>query len=215
MLTSFPPTWSELTSKIAQSEGGIVKLAPATDFEPIDSHPVHRCWISLRGSVREQSLIFGSSMLESDRLSSVIYDTDRSAWIVTTSGKAHCYATRIASDTYATSAEPMQFMVDPDASIRAAGMTASFANEYGLSVLGEPSGFLTADEENFPEKFARIQSVFWSGSMDDRKLRKALRHNDCYPETIKVRGANFDPAVLFKRYRKCGSKPVNSLDRQN
>ena len=55
---------------------------------------------------------------------------------------------------------------------------------------------------------AVIGEVLWSGSCDDRKLRKELRRRGAYPAVIKVRGTDHDPAQLSKRYRKCGDQPV-------
>ena len=50
--------------------------------------------------------------------------------------------------------------------------------------------------------------VIWSGSCDDRKLRRELRQRDFHPAVIKVRGTDHNPEQLTRKYRKCGEQPV-------
>ncbi len=103
-------------------------------------------------------------------------------------------------------------LVDPDAAIRAAGLTETFARMHACKILGSPSGFLTCDDSALitPSISPMVVTgtVIWSGSCDDRKLRKELRSRGVYPAIIKVRGTDHDPAMLAKRYRKCGDEPV-------
>lgn len=45
-------------------------------------------------------------------------------------------------------------------------------------------------------------------SCDDRALRRYFRRRKAYPEIIKVRGLEIDPAKLGKTLRPCGETPL-------
>jgi hypothetical protein len=103
---------------------------------------------------------------------------------------------------------PAEYLIDPDAAVRAAGLTEAFAANFGLHTIGGPSGFLTGSGANLEavRELAIVGRVLWSGSADDRKLRSELRKCDARPNVVKVRGTQHDPAQLARRYRKCGQQ---------
>lgn len=199
------PPWEFVVETINRTRGGIVKLAPAAEIDCEGLPPTHRTWISLKGSVREQSLLFGDV---ASRFANQA--ADRSAIMLDRAGKACRYLPSVATEPKAEiETKPAAMMVDPDAAIRASGLTDCFAREHGLSVLGLPSGFLTGSADaNTDHRHAICEEVMWTGSPDDRKLRRELRARDAYPVRIKVRGASFDPAAMQKKYRSCGDTPV-------
>ena len=110
------------------------------------------------------------------------------------------------------SEKPLSVLIDPDPSIRAAGLTEAFAHQHGFKLLGPPSGFLTCEDAKLitptTATMAVMGHVIWSGACDDRKLRREFRSRGFFPETVKVRGTDHDPAALARRYRKCGEHPV-------
>ena len=184
----------------------IVKLAPAANVDVSQIGLHHRVWISLSGSVREQSLLCGQAC------STLAASTDsRSALIVRRDGSAasyfpHCDTTASATDCQL----PGQFMIDPDAAIRAAGLTAAFANDHQLSTLGGPAGFLTGPEATVvPDRLGTVEPVIWVGASDDRNLRRELRRRNLYPQRVKKRGVDLDPAKLQHRLRQCGEQPAS------
>lgn len=195
---------------IAKTGHVVVKLAPAAKIDDADVRGSHRCWLALGGSVREQSLLCGAAVdlagLQPDARSAVSLATDGSAsWFTPNVDDLEPSGVDVCD-------KPLTVLVDPDASIRAAGLTETFARKNSFKILGSPSGFLTCDESALitPSISPLVVSgdVIWSGSCDDRKLRKELRSRGVYPAVIKVRGTDHDPAVLAKRYRKCGDEPV-------
>ena len=198
-----------LGTRFAESSRGaetaLVKLAPAADLDPDPVNSAHRCWISLQRTVREQTLLTGLAI---DRAG--LKPNERSAAVVRADGTTAWYRTRSCSDEpLGTANVPLKVLIDPDPAIRAAGLTESFARDHELRLLHRASGFLTGDEFTSElNLLATVGEVFWTGACDDRKLRRELRAHDVYPQTIKVRGTDHDPAVLVKRYRDCGQTPV-------
>ncbi|MFK8110805.1 MAG: hypothetical protein AB8B91_01305 [Rubripirellula sp.] len=203
---SYQPAWSNVIEMATRVESALIKLAPAAEMEP-GEFDAHRCWISLRGSVREQTLLLGQAM---DRAN--VQAQAKSAVTIVGNGTATSFVPpSIAQGRYSLADQPQQYMIDPDAAIRAAGLTQTFAEQNQLSVLGKLSGFLTCPDAaslRLVQSQAIVGSVIWSGSCDDRKLRRELRSRGMYPSVIKVRGTDHDPATLVKRYRKCGEKPI-------
>ncbi len=214
---AFQPSWPEVSKMLERASGAVIKLAPASTI-PEDRIPpteFHRSWISLAGSVREQSLLWGSAIDRAARVrgecSAVVLRSDGSAELFapseTTTPSARSKGDRSKGD------RPPSVLVDPNGAIRAAGLTDSFAARFELGLLNGPSGFLGGEDPSIAENdalgsLAVSGRVRWWGACDDRKLRKEFRALDVFPETIKVRGTDHDPAALFKRYRRCGERPV-------
>jgi SAM-dependent methyltransferase len=200
------PPWTDVCKLVTPAKSSIVKLAPAATFDSDGLPPHHRCGISLQGRVREQTRLCGHSIERSELVAG-----SRSAVSIRADGTEIWYrpGAAIASVRAQTVEKPMQCLIDPDAAIRAAGLTETFADQFELRLLGRASGFLTADVL-VPEVdlLAVTGKVIWVGACDDRKLRRQFRAMNVYPQTIKVRGTEHDPAALTKRYRDCGQTPV-------
>lgn len=211
----FSPSWQSVCRLIRRSSGALIKLAPATQVphEPIDAGSTHRLWIETSGSVREQDLLWGDIC---DRAN--LKRGTRSAWVVQAEGGVEFFESRLSSDLRVASEVDLRrldgaWLVDPRPAVRAAGLTEAFAAEHDCRFLAGPSGFLSlaAAQSEVPQRLSSLAvtgRVEWIAPFDDRKLRKELRRRDCFPQTIKVRGADHDPAQLVKRYRSCGEKPV-------
>jgi SAM-dependent methyltransferase len=206
----YQPSWTQVLEIIAKSECAVVKLAPAAKFEATGLGDAHRCWISLQGTVREQSLLRGEAMERAG-----VTANTRSAVALASDGSASWFCPRsddLAAARIDAAAKPLSVMIDPDPSIRAAGLTEKFAQQHNFKLLGSPSGFLTCEDPESITSAAGLMAVMgrvtWSGACDDRKLRREFRRLDVYPERVKVRGTDHDPAALAKRYRKCGDQPV-------
>lgn len=202
----YSPSWDVVSRIIDSCDAAIIKLAPAADLE--DQSERHRIWISLSGSVREQTLLAGAAIERASRcFGGALKEAERTAVLVGGDGQATFYSGQAYGESGERSDKPLEYMVDPDPAIRAAGLTESFAGRYECQMIGGPSGFLTGDRDISPE-LAVCERVIWSGSCDDRKLRKTMRSMDCFPWRVKTRGVAQDPNLLEKRYRDCGEKPV-------
>ena len=205
---SFSPSWNEVTQLIDRSTSAIVKLAPATelDWHPADRQ-THRCWITLQGTVREQSLLVGDAVDQAG-----VTNQAQSAVRIAADGTWCRFAPTALMDQSLQSNDRVQaWLIDPVSSIRAAGLTETFATEHSLTALGGASGFLTCSADELPDEvhaMATTGKVVWTGSAEDRKLRRELRTHGWFPETIKCRNVDRDPAAMFKKCRDCGDEPV-------
>ncbi len=217
----YSPDAETVRRMIGKAFSATVKLAPAADIDDwtgeaaLSEKPMHRCWFSLRGEVREQTLFTGETAGRSNR-----QDARRSAVIVDGDGRfdvfydsADCKTAADAGQTSEASVEEGDWLCDPDAAIRAAGLTECFAERFELRAIGKPSGFLVGESDRRKDladltRISVTAPIAWTGAADDRKLRKVLRDQGWFPQTIKVRGTDHDPATLFRRYRRCGDKPV-------
>ncbi len=213
----YQPQLSEVMPRIKAAPAAIIKLAPAAklDLDPDLGEHAHRCWISLAGSVREQSLLLGDALTRAGMISGSL-----SAIAVNNRGSVARFdlgdypVAKLDSLRVASVASPGRWIVDPDAAIRAAGLTEAFAMEHGLKTLGGPTGFLTSEGDLDSETLEKVRliatvgEVIWSGSCDERKIRRELRRRNSHAERIKVRGSGHDPAVLSKRFRECGETPI-------
>ncbi len=204
----YQPSWSEVMEIIGKTDHAVVKLAPAARVESTYPGDTHRCWISLSGTVREQSLLVGHAVACSGRTPQA-----RSAVRLSADGNASWFEPtldEIGLVKAAIAGKPSALLIDPDASIRAAGLTEAYAAQNRFSVLGKPSGFLTSDAAgpSANDDLAVVGKVIWSGACDDRKLRREFRSRGVFPASVKVRGTDHDPAVLVRRYRQCGDQPV-------
>lgn len=212
--SSFSPNWEDVCDLVSRCDGAVVKLAPASEVPQdqdtgIDESDFHRLWFEYKGTVREQDLLWGGVCQQAG-----LERGERSASVIRGDGSVATFCAK--HDQHRLVESETQFaalsgghLIDPKSAIRAAGLTGAFAERNQLKFLAGPSGFLFAPElavEN--HDLAAMGCVSWVGSCDDRKLRKELRNRNCYPETIKVRGTDHDPALLVKRYRNCGEHPI-------
>ena len=111
------PAWSEVLRIIAKTGHAVVKLAPAAKLDAADAPGSHRCWVSLGGSVREQSLLSGAAVDLTGLTAGA-----RSAVSLATDGSASWFMPSV-DDLAATGPDicdkPLSVLVDPNASIRA------------------------------------------------------------------------------------------------
>lgn len=205
----YSPPWLDVADLLNHCHAGIVKLAPAAKVDTTAvNRDTHLIWISLAGDVREQSLVCG------DELITRFPADGRSAVMLRGGIETVFTATESSMQSVPDKGGEVRagdWIIDPDAAIRAAGLTEAFAAQNGLSIPGKPSGYLTATDATETDEWkpaSMAAQIDWLGTADDRKLRKLFRSQDWYPETIKVRGTDHDPSKLFKRYRECGDTPV-------
>ena len=201
----YHPNWQSVVQLVLNSRGACVKLAPAANPDVTQLADSHRCWISLSGSVREQTLLCGGVLANSELPAS-----GRSAVVVKSDGSNHWFIATpdLVTERAPIADKPRGWLVDPDAAIRAAGLTDAYAVSHQLSVIGRASGFLTGEHPPAAKQVSISAEVLWSGSCDDRKLRRELRQRDFYPAVIKVRGTDHNPEKLTRRYRRCGKTPI-------
>ncbi|MFG0291362.1 MAG: class I SAM-dependent methyltransferase [Rhodopirellula sp. JB044] len=228
------PSWDRVEALMGATRGGLIKLAPATKLSDEQSDSFHRTWIGTGGSVREQTVLFGD-VLQNDWVESNGMRAGGKSAITIRSGIAHVYTSaedsedRSQSAAITPAASPSadmhssnkgtgkrsdivgQWIIDPDAAIPAAGLTESFARSIGARVIGAASGFLTCDSIDALQPWASLAMaarVVEVVGCDDRKLRRCFRARKAFPDLIKVRGHDLDPAHLSRKMQSCGDQPL-------
>ncbi|KLU05824.1 hypothetical protein RISK_002456 [Rhodopirellula islandica] len=215
------PTWERTVELLNQVQGGLVKMAPATTLESSIAEACHLMWISSGGSVREQTAIWGTLPTPpAASMDGATWKTGGRTAVVLKHDTVHCYSAALGDWTVPASvvSSAESWMIDPDGAIRAAGLTDHFARSHQAQTLGGPSGFLTAawtameGESSNPQTtcqhLAVVAPIRDRLSCDDRALRRYFRKAKAYPEVIKVRGVDIDPAKLGKKLRECGETPL-------
>ena len=166
----YQPPWDDVQRMVSGAVGAVVKLAPAAQLDATISERTQRAWTSLQGSVREQSVLYGEAMQgdAGTRIAiSLAYD-----------GTAERFAAPLVDQRPKRVEAPGMYLVDPDAAIRASGLTETFAVTHDLATMAGPAGFLTCDQLPTAAglmNMAVVQRVLWKGTCDDRKLRRELR----------------------------------------
>ncbi len=200
----YHPAWRDVATIVQRSPSAVVKLAPAAIVESSQlAVASHRTWISLRGSVREQSLLVGKAMeladLPPDTLSAIVVRGDATF---------DRFVAQEDGARVSTVDGPSQWIIDPDAAIRAGGLTDSFALRHGMNAIGAPSGFLTSSHDVSSLAMATVGRIEWSGSSDERKLKREMRSHGVYAAVVKLRGVQRDPEKNIRATRNCGDRPV-------
>ena len=202
---SYQPSWDFVVRLATRQPASMIKIAPAARIE--QNEEFHRMWFSLKGSVREQTLLWGESFhWAGDVLQTQLSHQVHSAIIVSGDGN-HSQFLDTPNQKCDVVAHPKEFMIAPDSAIRAAGLTEALANRINASAIGSPAGFLTSASHT---DLAGVicEPIIWTGASDDRKLRRELRALNAFPIRVKTRGVEHDANELERRYRGCGENPV-------
>lgn len=186
-LESIEPLWTK-------TAGCMAKLAPAAQLPATYASQVHRQWISLDGSVREQTLL-SKSIAAAHRLGI----GQRSAVRVHRDGAIDAYCPQRCEIADVPSVEaPQQYVFDVDPAVRAAGLSESFAAEHDWQLLGTASGFFTSSQCSGDRRLLQAFRTVWAGPADRKTIKRELARLGRHVETIKVRGSDHDPA-RFRR----------------
>ncbi len=210
--SSYLPSMDEVARLICGGRSAIVKLAPAarldqdvrSDLASEMLTESHRQWISLDGSVREQSLLCGSCVS-----SAGVALGGRSAIRVWAGGRRECFsigaadALRLAERDRSIESitEVPPYLIDVDPAVRAAGLSSSIAAARGWSSLGGPAGFLGCETLATDRTLAQVFETLWSGPADLKRIKRWTREQGLWVESVKVRGTGQDPAAWTKTLR--------------
>jgi hypothetical protein len=195
---SSPP--AEIVAAAArQAAGAAVKLSPAADIPESWRSSVHREWLSVRGECRQQVVWFGLAGLPGIHRAVRLNGRDPAAEF---SGKPLAYS--------AEATQVGRFLFDLDPAVRAAGLSATFAETMNLQTVGGPGGYLTGDFP-FENPLAATFEVLAVIPLDLRRLRQMVdaHHRDVHE--IKVRGVETSPESLRKLTRIPGAPAATLL----
>jgi hypothetical protein len=99
-----------------------------------------------------------------------------------------------------------RWIVDPDAAVVRAGLVRHYAVRHGLWQLDPKIAYLSGEE--LPDGVRGFE-VLEQIPFAERRLRQALSALDCGSVEILVRGLDVDPAVLRRRLRLRGTRPLS------
>jgi len=180
------PSLGTLECLLQQSPGGIIKLAPASEVPDLWSETTCRLWVGDRRQCRQQLLIWGLPQFPPGYSGAVSLDASKET--LPFLDKVQPYA-ELAS-------LPDQFIFDFHPSLRAAGLSAAFANSLELAALGDVSGYMTGAEpiqHSLVDCYHVIETIAW----DEKKVRKLLREKSIGSLVVKKRGCKgLDPNKL-------------------
>lgn len=169
----------------------VVKCSPGIDFDRLEFDGEVEV-VSLSGEVREACL-----------WSPGLAEVSRRATVLRTDG--HEEVTDAEPDECPVG-PPGRWIVDPDGAVVRAGLVRQYAARHGLWQLDPNIAYLSGDE--LPPA-TRGFEVLEHIPFGERRLRQVLADKDCGVVEILVRGVDVDPAVLRRRLRLRGSRPLS------
>lgn len=153
----------------SQAAGAVIKLAPATVVDPEYAKQAELEWISESHECKQQLIWRGEPFACKARRATRICSDGESVSFVG-SPQTAC----------STVTDPLDWLIDFDPAIRAAGLSESFAEAHGLLAVGGPHGFFTTDcagsaSESLLHGLARRFKVESVVRLDRRTIRHELR----------------------------------------
>lgn len=212
---AFSPPWTAVARWLDRVRGGIVKLAPATQLPATQTEAAHQTWVSSGGSVREQTLLTGDVLNQPWPSDHGLRPGGRSAIMLRHDGEVVFAPPRLAEsfprDRQVAAADSVRrWIIDPDAAIRAAGLTLTLAEQFSLRCLGGPAGFLTTDADELPQELRLLAvcgDVTGVLTARPRRWKEYFRDQNAHVDAVKVRGGDYDPPQIIRQLRACGDDP--------
>jgi SAM-dependent methyltransferase len=178
--------------------GGAIKLAPAATIPAVWPGTLCREWISRAGTCRQQVVWFGAAA-RAERVATIVSPHRRPTRLVVSEREA------LDAVCESTDNRAVDWLFDFDPAVRAAGLSGALAARLGLRALGGPAGFFAA--ESLPAateaaRYAGLVAAFrtlWSGSWQEKTVRRQLRAIGCTALEIKTRGVDLQPETLRRR----------------
>lgn len=227
----FSPSIDELSELFKHVAGGMIKIAPSTEFSEhtaawIDQQGC-RAWIGNYGECRQQLLLVGQilqqgllqQILLADSVSSV---NARIAVVLSAAQGAHTSLSHgfqwqafasapLSFDRYPASTQNIgPYVFDLHATLHAAELQPAWAALNNLQAITDVRGYFTSDKpmnNSMAQCFEVIDVVPW----DDRKMRKWLRERDVGNVEIKCRLIRLDASDFQRRYSGQKGPPVTIL----
>ena len=197
-IEGFEPKWSVVRRLIEMAQGASLKVAPATDWTELDSTPDTIRFLSRERSVRQQRWLWKLQRWPAGSI--VLSVLARSGWV------HEIFDQRNDHDRTNDPEEagfPDAYVADYDPVVRAAKVSARFAERIGCQMLDRAGGYLTA-KQCLPHEMVRWFRVLDVLPMDAKKWRAYARTADVGTWELKSRGVTID---LDKSRREL---PVNT-----
>jgi hypothetical protein len=199
------PGPENLRELLRRSPSGAAKVAPATQLDETNWPRCEREWISRDGECRQQVVWFGELAKQPGmRVATAIRPSigGLANDVSTFAGWEPAYlapATRLGS-----------WLVEPDATILAAGLKNAFAEAFDLAPIAEGIGYLTGSERA-EHALASSFEILEVWPFDARKVGEALRARNVGTIEIKKRGVDDTPEALRKQWRLTGDESATVI----
>jgi hypothetical protein len=197
-LAGYVPDAGHLRRLIRDTQGGAIKLGPASDFDRLaDAGAVEVELISLDGECKEATLWHGELAGGVRRRATAL--PSGASW---------------AGDPGATPVAPVaeragRWIFDPDPALVRSGLLDDFAVRHGLARLDAGVAYLTAGDL-VETPFLRAVEVEAILAVDRKQLRRHVRARGLRPVEVKVRGLDLDPATVRGWFdAPPGARPVS------
>ncbi len=197
-LDGYQPGLDFLHALRSKTDGGAIKLGPASDFDAHFNDAGYEVEVvSLGGECKEATVWFGA-LANCRRRASIL-----PAGATWTDRDAPPAAARVAHT-------PQTWMFDPDAALVRAGLLDAFAAAHSLARCGPGVPYLTGDAP-LPTPFLSAFRVLDDLPFDFKTLRSYLKGADLSAREIKPRGVDVRPEDLRRRLGATGSHAVSLL----
>jgi SAM-dependent methyltransferase len=232
----FSPNWGVLTKSITSTDGGSIKVAPASSHESFfkicldaDGKEIVPSvqFVSWGGSVRQQRWWWNCDAFKPCSITLSVWGSDRKFHHHVFDEVMPNNSPSILSDI-AELCDGGCFIGDADGAVRAAKLQSTLASQLGLTLIGSSNGFFFRDE---PPSDAQSSLITWfqvdeTLPFDRKKLKRFLREREIGVLEIKTRNLDIDIDRLRVELQlrgensatllgtKCGSRAVAILARR-
>jgi hypothetical protein len=172
----------------------VVKCSPGIDFERLEFQGEVEV-TSFASDVREACLWSAGLTEQGVSRRATVLRADGSVEQVTDAEPDDCAVAPVGT-----------WIVEPDGAVVRAGLVRHYAARHGLWQLDPKIAYLSGDR--LPPATRGFQ-VLEQLPFGERRLRRALADMDCGAAEILVRGVDVDPAVLRRRLRLRGARPLS------
>lgn len=183
-LAEYAPDIHVLRALIATSQGGAIKLGPASDFGQLAaSGGVEIELISLDGECKEATLWYGDLAGIASRRATHL--PSGSTWNGEPSRSDVCEVAALAG----------RWCYDPDPALIRSGLLEGFAAQHDLARIDHDIDYLTAEhrvESPFLQAF-EVEAVL---PMDRKRIREYCRAHRVCPVVVKSRGVRLSPEAV-------------------
>ena len=197
-LTCYAPGLETIERLRSERAEGAVKLAPATDVPESWGEQAELEWIGRDRQCRQQVAWFGD-LAQSPGF-------HRATVLRTVAGESPTVAMVAGQPGISPSVAPQvgRYVVEPDATVLAAGLEGALAEQYGLTTLHPAVPYFTGDDriDDLVVQCFEVTDVL---AFDRKRLRKLFRGRDVGRLEIKTRGIQERPEQIRRDLRLRGS----------
>lgn len=192
------PGLDVLNNLLSRNPNAMIKLAPVTELPDEWTSRCQREWIGEQRECKQQLIRFGTLADDTNGHTATVVDANgEHAGSVRGEFEQPVEYTPKASD----------YIYEPHAAVRAAGLTGALANQLGLKRIGLATSYMTGHAQPKDATFTGFR-VLASMPFDRKRVKQRVRELGFGQLEIKTRGLKLDPAREQKQLTaKDGAKP--------